>query len=405
MVKEKNLDFDTVINRKNTYCLKYDFVKRKGYPEDILPLWVADMDFKTSSYVQDAIDRSNSFGVYGYTETDEKYYETVRDWMKSQYDWELEEIRWIIKTPGVVFALGVAIQAYSDPGDSVLILQPVYYPFSEIVNDNDRHLVVSNLVLDDDQDGVGRYRIDFEDFEKKIIENDVKIFFLSNPHNPGGIVWTEDELILLGDICKRHNVIIISDEIHADFIWKGKHRVLADLKEEFKDIVVTCTSPTKTFNIAGLQISNIIIPNAQLRRRFKKKLDATGYSQANLFGILACEAAYKYGTEWLEAAKSYIYENILYLKDYVEKNLPGVRMYEPEGTYLVWIDFRGTGFDDKEINRKMVYEAKVWLDAGNIFGETGKGFQRVNVACPRSILAEALERINSAFGKKVGERK
>lgn len=401
-MKEKNLDFDTVLNRKNTYCLKYDFAKRKGYPEDILPMWVADMDFKTSSFVQDAIKKSNIFGVYGYTETNEKYCETVKEWMKSQYGWELEDNRWIIKTPGVVFALGVAIQAYSEPGDSVLIFQPVYYPFSEIVRDNDRHLIVSNLIESDESE---RYSIDFEDFEKKIIENDVKIFFLSNPHNPGGIVWKEEELRLIADICLKHQVIIISDEIHADFIWHGKHHVFVDLDQKYRDNVVTCTSPTKTFNIAGLQISNIIIPDTQLRKRFKKKLDATGYSQANLFGVLACEAAYKYGNEWLTEVKRYIWSNIEYLGSFIEENLPGVKMYEPEGTYLVWLDFRGTGLDDNEINRKIIYEAKVWLDAGNIFGESGKGFQRINVACPRSILTDALERLRKSFGEKTGERK
>lgn len=401
-MKEKNLDFDTVLNRKDTYCLKYDFAKRRGYPEDILPMWVADMDFKTSSFVQDAIKKANSFGVYGYTETTERYNETVRNWMLEQYGWELEDDRWIIKTPGVVFALGVAVRAYSEPGDSVLILQPVYYPFSEMVRDNDRRLVVSNL-LEPNEDG--RYSIDFEDFEKKIIENDVKIFILSNPHNPGGIVWKEEELRLIADICLKHNVIIISDEIHADFIWRGKHHVLVDLDQKYREIVVTCTSPTKTFNIAGLQISNIIIPDTRLRKRFKKKMDAAGYSQANLFGILACEAAYKHGNEWLSEVKRYIRSNIEYTKSFIEENLPGVKMYEPEGTYLVWIDFRGTGLDDSEINRKMIHEAKVWLDAGNIFGESGKGYQRINVACPRSILTEALERIRGSFAGNTGERK
>ncbi|MCR5291290.1 MAG: pyridoxal phosphate-dependent aminotransferase [Eubacterium sp.] len=401
-MKEKNLDFDTVLDRKNTYCLKYDFAKRRGYPEDVLPMWVADMDFKTSSFVQEAIEKSNSFGVYGYTETYETYYETVKNWMQSQYSWEVEDSRWIIKTPGIVFALGVAVQAYSEQGDSVLILQPVYYPFTEIIVDNDRRLVVSNLVEPDES---GRYSIDFEDFEKKIIENNVKIFLLSNPHNPGGIVWKEEELRQIADICIKHNVIIVSDEIHADFIWHGRHHVLVDLDRKYRDYVVTCTSPTKTFNIAGLQISNIIIPDGKLRKKFKKKLDAFGYSQANLFGILACEAAYNYGNEWLSEVKRYILSNIEYTRSFIEENLPGVKMYEPEGTYLVWLDFRGTGLDDTEINRKIIYEAKIWLDAGNIFGESGKGFQRINVACPRSILTEALERLRSSFGEKTSERK
>lgn len=392
-MSEKNLDFDTVVNRRHTDSLKYDFAKRRGLPEDVLPLWVADMDFKTSSYVQDALSQSVEHGIFGYTETDVDYYEIVKNWMKEQYDWELESIRWLVKTPGVVFALGAIVQAFTKEGDNVLIQQPVYYPFSEIITDNDRN-IVSNTLIDD---GSGRYKIDFDDFEKKIVENNVKLFLLSNPHNPGGAVWTKEELIRIGDICLKHNVIIASDEIHADFVWKGKHNVLVNLKDEYRDIVITCTSPTKTFNIAGLQISNIIIPNTALRRTFKKKVAAFGYSQANTAGIVACEAAYTKGQEWLAAIREYIWSNIEYTKEFVDNNLTGVKMFVPEGTYLVWLDFSGTGLEDSEINRRIIHEAKLWLDAGNIFGDAGKGFQRINVACPRSVLTDALKRIQKVF--------
>lgn len=401
-MKEKNLDFDLVINRKNTNSLKYDFALRRGYPEDVLPMWVADMDFKTSSFVQEAIEKANSLGVYGYTETAEEYYETVKKWMHEQYGWELESERWLIKTPGVVFSLGAAVQACSEPGDGVIILQPVYYPFSEIITDNGRSLVISNLLDVRNENGERRYTIDFNDFENKIIRNNVKIFILSNPHNPGGVVWTEEELRRIGDICLKHKVIVISDEIHADFIWKGRHHVFVNLDKRFREITVTCTSPTKTFNIAGLQISNIIIPDNTLRKKFKKKVDAFGYSQANLFGICACVAAYRYGGEWLSEVKKYIRSNIEYTKKYIEEKLPGIEMFVPEGTYLVWLDFKGTGLGDEEINRRLIHESKLWLDAGNIFGDAGKGFQRINVACPRSILAEALERIRAGFEIKNG---
>ncbi|MBP3234415.1 MAG: pyridoxal phosphate-dependent aminotransferase [Eubacterium sp.] len=396
-MEEKNLDFDLILNRKNTNSLKYDFARRRGYPEDILPMWVADMDFKTSSFVQEAIDKVNRLGVYGYTETAEHYYEIIKKWMYEQYGWELESERWLIKTPGVVFALGAAVQAYSEPGDSILILQPVYYPFSEIITDNERQIVVSNLLDTEDESGNRRYKIDYEDFEKKIIQNDVKIFILSNPHNPGGAVWTKEELKRIGDICLRHNTVVISDEIHADFIWKGKHQVFVNLDKRYREITVTCTSPTKSFNIAGLQISNIIIPDNALRKKFRKKIDAFGYSQANIFGISACEAAYRYGGEWLAGVKKYIWSNIEYMKKYIEDSLPQIKMFVPEGTYLVWLDFKGTGLSDEEINRKLIYEAKLWLDAGHIFGETGKGFQRINAACPRSVLTDALERIKRSF--------
>ena len=394
-MSERNLDFDTVVDRRNTQSLKYDFAIRRGLPEDVLPLWVADMDFKTSSYVQDAIIESAEHGIYGYTETKEEYYEIVKTWMKEQYDWELESIRWIVKTPGIVFALGAAVQAYTEPGDSVMLQLPVYYPFSEVIEDNGRRLVSNTLIADDH----GRYQIDFDDFEKKIVEEKVKLFFLCNPHNPGGAVWTKEELIRMGDICLAHNVIIVSDEIHADFVWKGKHQVFVNLKKEYEDITVTCTSPTKTFNLAGLQISNIIIPDGKLRRAFKKKVAAFGYSQPNAVGIFACEAAYQHGQEWLAAVKKYIWENIEYTKDFVEQNLPGVKMFVPEGTYLVWLDFRGTGLDDAEINRRIIHEAKLWLDAGNIFGDAGIGYQRINVACPRSVLSDALSRLQRVFAK------
>lgn len=392
-MKETNLDFDTVVSRRHTDSLKFDFVKKRGFPENVLPLWVADMDFKTSSCIQAALEEKVAHGIYGYTETDEEYYDIVKRWMKQHYDWDLEDIGWLVKTPGVVFAIAAAIQAFSKPGDSVLILQPVYYLFSETVEENKRRLVSSTLV----DDGSGRYKIDFEDFEKKIIEENVKIFLLSNPHNPGGMSWTKEELIRLGDICLKHNVIVVSDEIHADFVWEGNHNVFVKLKEEYKDITITCTSPSKTFNLAGLQISNILIPDRNLQTAFKKKLDAFGYSQANTFGIIACEAAYKNGGQWLESVKKYIRSNIEYTKAFIEKNLTGVKMFVPEATYLVWLDFRGTGLNDDEINRRIIYDAGVLLDNGSIFGESGKGFQRINVACPRSVLSEALERIKKYF--------
>ncbi len=395
-MSERNLDFDTVVNRKNTYSLKYDFALQRGLPEDVLPFWVADMDFKTSSYVQDAIRESAEHGIYGYTDTKEDYYEIIKRWMKEQYDWELGSIQWLVKTPGIVFALGAAIQAYTKPGESVLLQEPVYYPFSELIQDNGRRLVSNTLIADENR----RYRIDFEDFEKKIVEENVKLFFLCNPHNPGGAVWTKEELIRMGDICLAHNVIVVSDEIHADFVWKRKHQVFVNLKKEYQKITVTCTSPTKTFNLAGLQISNIIIPDEGLRQAFKKKVAACGYSQPNAVGIVACKAAYQYGQEWLAAVRKYIWENIEYTREFIEQYLPDVKMFVPEGTYLVWLDFRGTGLDDKEINRRIIHEAKLWLDAGNIFGDEGIGYQRINVACPRSVLMEALSRLQRVFNQR-----
>lgn len=385
---ERNLDFDTIIDRKNTDCLKYDFAKRRGMPEDVLPLWVADMDFKTSSYVEDALAERARHGIFGYSESQTPYFEIVRDWMKRHHDWEVKE-PWLIKTPGVVFALAMAVKAYTEPGDGVLIQSPVYYPFSEVIEDNGGRIVSNTLVLGEDH----KYHIDFEDFERQIKENQIKLFFLCNPHNPVGRVWTTEELTRLGDICLKYQVTVVSDEIHSDFIFRGRHQVFADLKREYADITVTCTAPSKTFNLAGLLLSNIFISNRELRHKFRQQVNAAGISQLSPFGLVACETAYTQGEEWYQAMLAYVAENIAFTKEYVEKHLPGVEMVEHEGTYLVWLDFRKTGLSVEELEDLIVNRAKLWLDSGKIFGKSGEGFQRINVACPRQILEEALHRI------------
>lgn len=388
-MSERNLDFDKVYNRKNTKSLKYDFAKIRNKPEDVLPLWVADMDFKVSSYVEDALVELAKHGIFGYSEVETPYFEAIKGWMKKRHNWEPDE-RWLIKTPGIVFALAMAVKAYTDKGDGVLIMPPVYYPFFEVIEDNERRVVSNELIMGEDN----RYHIDFLDFEEKIVSENVKLFLLCNPHNPGGRVWTKEELLRLGDICLKHNVIVVSDEIHQDFVFgEAKHTVFADIKEEFLGITVTCTSPTKTFNLAGTQISNIFIADEKIRHAFKKQVDAAGYSQCNVMGLVAGEAAYLYGEEWFEAAKAYIWDNIKFIQDYIDKNLKGVTMTNQEGTYLVWLDFKGTGIPADEIDRRILYEAKLWLDSGAIFGKAGEGYQRINAACPRSILEEALERI------------
>lgn len=389
---ERNLDFDKVIDRKGTRCLKYDFAKRRGMPEDVLPLWVADMDFETSSYIEDALVERVRHGIFGYSEVQAPYFEIVRDWMKRRHGWDVQE-KWLVKTPGVVFALAMAVKAYTEPGEGVLIQLPVYYPFSQVIEGNGRKVVSSDLY----QDGDGCYHMDFEDFERKIVEEHIRLFFLCSPHNPVGRVWTREELTRLGDLCVKHHVIVVSDEIHQDFVFQGKHHVFAGLKKEYEDISITCTSPSKTFNLAGMALSNIFIPNRELKHQFRKELDAAGTSQLGVMGLVACEAAYSKGEEWYQAMLSYVAGNIAFTKRYVEESLPGVRMAQHEGTYLVWLDFRGTGLGAEELEKRIIYQARLWLDSGKIFGESGKGFQRVNVACPRSVLAEALERVRDVM--------
>ena len=385
---ERNLDFDRIIDRKNTRCLKYDFAVKRGMPEDVLPLWVADMDFETSSYIEDALTERVKEGIFGYSDVQTPYFEIIRDWMIRHHDWEPQE-KWLIKTPGVVFALAMAVKAYTDPGDKVLLQQPVYYPFSEVITDNGREVVSNDLVLTED----GTYKIDFADFEQKIIANGIKLFLLCSPHNPVGRVWTKEELEKIGDICVKHGVTVVSDEIHNDFIWEGTHTVFAGIKKEFADISVTCTSPSKTFNLASMLISNIFIPNQILRRKFCKEMDRAGISQLSVLGLVATEAAYAHGDEWYDAMKNYVRDNIAFARAYVEENLPGVRMIDTQGTYLIWLDFRQTGLTVEQLDHKIIYEAGLWLDSGKIFGKTGEGFERINVACPRAVLQEALDRI------------
>lgn len=393
IMAERNLNFDKIIDRRNTRCLKYDFAVERNMPADVLPLWVADMDFETSSYIEDAIIERAKHAIYGYSEVKTPYFDILKKWMQKHHDWDIQR-KWLVKTPGVVFALAMAVKAYTEPGDAVLIQQPVYYPFSEVIKDNGRNVVSNTLYLGEDN----RYHIDFEDFEQKIVDHKIKLFLLCNPHNPVGRVWTKEELTRLGDICVKHHVTVVSDEIHEDFVFKGKHQVFANIKKEYEEITVTCTAPSKTFNIASLMISNILIPNPELKRKFKHQMDAAGISQLNVLGLVACEAAYEHGEEWYQEMKAYVKENIEFVKQYVEEQLPGVNMVEHEGTYLVWLDFRGTGLSVEELDDKIINQAKLWLDSGKIFGSCGEGFQRINVACPRKVLEEALERIKKVIG-------
>jgi cystathionine beta-lyase len=389
---ERNLDFDAIVDRHNTNCLKYDFADKRGMPTDLLPLWVADMDFKTSSYVQDALKKQAEHGIFGYSEGRENYFAALKNWLKEHHQWDVSE-KWLIKTPGVVNALAMAVKAFTEPNDKILIQLPVYYPFSEVIADNGRQIVSNTLIYGDDN----KYHMDFADFEEKIVKEKIKLFFLCNPHNPVGRVWTKEELVRIGDICCKHNVIVVSDEIHADFVFSGKHNVFANLKKEYAEITVTCTAPSKTFNLAGLQISNIFIANPKLKKAFRQELNGIGYSQLNAMGLTACEAAYRDGGEWYRAMLDYVRKNIEFTKKYVAENLNGVKMVEHEGTYLVWLDFRGTGLNADELDELIINKAKLWLDSGKIFGESGKGFQRINVACPRAVLEEALARIKAAL--------
>ena len=287
----------------------------------------------------------------------------------------------------------MAVKAYTNEGDSVILQQPVYYPFKETIEDNNRVVVNNSL-----KNVNGHYEIDFEDFERKVKENNVKLFILCSPHNPVGRVWKKWELEKLGDICVENNVTVVSDEIHSDFVYPGnKHTAFANIKEEFQNITVTCTAPSKTFNLAGLQVSNIIIPNDKLRKKFRKQISAAGYSQVNALGLVACESAYRNGRQWLDSLKEYLIENINFVRDYLEENIPSVKLIEPEGTYLIWLDFGELGLENEELEDLIINKSGLWLDSGAIFGEDGKGYQRINIACPRKTLEQALNQLKSGI--------
>lgn len=387
-------DFNQVIDRRNTACLKYDFAVQRGRPADILPFWVADMDFPIAREIQEALTNRCAHAIFGYSESDEKYFNAVHDWYTKHFHWDTK-IEWLTKTPGVVFALAMAVKAFTQKGEGVLIQQPVYYPFTEVIEDNERKLVNSPLILKGKH-----YAIDFADLEKQIIENNVKLMLLCSPHNPVGRVWTRAELQKVGDICLKHGVIIVSDEIHSDFVWENNQQtVFATLGEKYAQNCVVCTAPSKTFNIAGLQISNIFIPNITLRRKFRKQVAAAGYSQVNTLGLVACQAAYTYGEDWLRQVKAYIYSNINFVEDYLAQNLPQIKLIRPEGTYLVWLDCSALGLDAASREEWLWHKAHLWLDGGGIFGAAGANFERINVACPKATLLQGLEQLKAAVAE------
>lgn len=387
-----NYDFDTVTDRKNTNAIKYDLAKKRGKPEDAVSLWVADMDFPTAPCIQKAVAEKAAHGIWGYSRPDNRYYDALKKWYKERHNFEVQN-EWVVNTPGVCFALATAVKAFTKEGESVLIQKPVYYPFFNIINSLQRKVVNSSLILKNNH-----YEIDFDDFERKIVQENVKMFILCSPHNPGGRVWTKQELQKISEICLAHNVLVVSDEIHSDITFGSNvHTVYGSLSEQALKNSIICTAPSKSFNLAGLQFSNIFIADEKLRKAFSKELDKTGYDEPSVFGIVAATAAYSEGADWFDSVKSYIWENILFAKKYIEENASQIKVLVPEGTYLLWLDFSETGLSDSEINDRVLNKAKVWLDSGSMFGKEGEKFQRINCATPRIILEDALKRICSQF--------
>ncbi len=395
-----SINFDKIIDRTNRGARKIDYPILCGEPKDTIQMWIADMDFETAPCIKDALKELVDYGVFGYTDFDNKYFDIVISWFKKRYNYELKSEE-IVRTPGVIFALAMVVKAFSEENDSVLIFNPEYVAFREVTALNNRHIVESNLKLENN-----RYYIDFEDLEKKIKENDVKILMFCSPFNPCGRVWTKDELIKVAKICVENNVIIVSDEIHMDFVWgDNRHIIFLDALKEDRDLyekaskyTIINTSASKTFNLAGLQVANTIIKDKYLREKVEAEIGKTGYHRISQAAQVALMAAYTdEGFKWASELKKYIYDNILFVKEYINNNIPKIEVIDTEGTYLMWLDFRKYGLDDAELQKKLIYEAKVHLDNGLKFGSKGIGFMRMNVATSRENVKEALNRIMKIF--------
>ena len=382
-------NFDKITNRYGTNSFKYDTARQKGKPDGLLPMWVADMDFPVPPEVLEDIQKAVEHGIFGYTEPNDDYYNAVAGWFGSRFGYHITR-REIVKNPGIVFALAHIVRAFTKPGEAVIIQTPVYYPFYDVILDNGRELVKNPLIYNENK----RYEIDFRDFEEKITRHNVKLFILCSPHNPVGRVWTRDELVQLNNICVKHGVMVVSDEIHCDFIWQGHtHTCFGLINED----AITATAPSKTFNLAGLQASNVFVKNPELRRKLIDEIDRSGYGHLNTLGLAACQSAYAKGGKWLDELKAYLEGSIRLVRDFLAEQLPNVSLTETESTYLLWLDFSGYSLSQEELDRRITYGAGLWLSSGTSFGEEGKGFQRMNIACPKSVLLEALSKLSTEF--------
>ncbi len=388
----KKYNFDEIVDRTNTNCLKYDARSAFFGNTDVLPLWVADMDFRTPDFIVEAVKKRAEHEIFGYTFRPETYSQSIVSWLRKRHNWEIKP-EWISFSPGVVAGLTLAIQALSNPGDGVIVQPPVYNPFYDSIKGSNRQMIENQLKLKN-----GRYYFDFEDLRNKITLS-TKLLLLSNPHNPGGMAWTKEELSALAQICLENKIIIISDEIHSDLIFEGhKHTPLACVSEEAAQNCITLMAPSKTFNTAGLTTSFLVIPNKRHLVAYERVMRLPHLHMGNIFGTVALEAAYTQGEDWLAQLLVYLQDNYRLLENFFTEKLPKVKVMRPEATYLIWIDFSAYGLTDDDLNKKMI-DAGVGLNRGIQFGKQGSGFMRMNIGCPRSILKEALARIEKAFAE------
>lgn len=383
-------NFDEIIDRKDNFSAKWSEMDKVFGSNDLLPMWVADMDFKTSPAIIDSLKKRLEQGIYGYTTRPESYNNSIKNWLSNRFDWTINT-NWLLFSPGVIPTISLAIESLTEKNDKIMIQQPVYSPFSSVVKNNEREVIINPLLKLNN----GDYVMDYEDIEKNI--NEVKMFLLCNPHNPVGRVWRKEELEKLGDICLKHNVIIISDEIHSDIIYKNhKHIPFASINDDFANNTITCMAPSKTFNIAGLQCSYAITSNEKYFEALDKAFTRIDIKRNNSFSLVATESAYKNGEEWLNQLLVYLENNADFVVDYINDNIPKVKAKKTEGTYLMWLDFSELNKTDLEVKKALLNVGKVALNYGPSFGVGGDGFHRLNIACPKSMLEDALNRIKLA---------
>jgi cysteine-S-conjugate beta-lyase len=395
-------DFDLKCDRTNTNCVKWDARKDVFGNEDVIPMWVADMDFPAAKPIVETLQKRAAHEFYGYTTTSPQLIESIVDRMQRKFNWKIQP-EWIVLTPGVIPALSAAVRSLTHPGDEIILQEPVYFPFFQVVTNNGCKIVNNALKLKN-----GRYEMDFADLESKfqpaagarLLHTRAKAIILCNPHNPIGRLWGKEEITQMGKIVIGNGAVVISDEIHCEILYKGyRHTPFAAISEEFAQNSIVCMAPSKTFNLAGLHASCIIIPNKKLRDNFSDQL-AGIVPGPNVFGLVAMEAAFRYGDEWLTQMLDYLDGNLKFTLDYFTKNIPKIKVIKPQGTYLVWLDCRRLGMDNQSLSKFMREKAMVGFDDGFLFGAAGSGFQRMNIACPRSILTEALNRIEKAVNSK-----
>jgi cystathionine beta-lyase len=389
-----HFNFDQIIERKGSSCIKYDGMGKFLGADDALPMWVADMDFLTPNYITDAIITRAEHGIFGYPMREESYFTSLMAWLNRRHQWEVMR-DWITFCPGVVPAVNMAVLAFTQPGDKIITQPPVYFPFFTAVSDHKRELVYNQLILEN-----GRLCMDFDNLEKLAREG-AKMLILSNPHNPGGSVWTRDEITQMAEICLKYNVLIISDEIHCDLIYKPfKHTPVASLSQEISMNSITTVAPSKTFNLSGLSTSSVIIENDSLRRKFNATLDHLHIGGGNIFGNIASEEAYLHGDTYVDELMAYLMLNIETLEEYVATNLPKIKVIRPESTFLVWLDCREMGMNDNDLNDFFLLKAKIGLNPGIMFGPGGEGFMRMNIGCPKATLLQGLGQIKEAFERE-----